>query len=182
MTCIIGLIHDGKIWMGGDSAGASGGRLTVRRDPKIFIKDNKMIMGFTSSFRMGELLQFGLHLPVHYVETYEYMITDFVDAVRECLKRGGFSEKDKEVEKGGEFLVGYKGRLFKISSDYQVEEAVLPYNACGSGEDTAMGVIYALKFLGSNNPEKMIRIALSAASEFCSGVREPFTILSLKEV
>ncbi len=179
MTCIVGLIHDDKIWMGGDSAGANRTRLTVRKDPKVFINGD-MIMGFTSSFRMGELLQYKLRLPIKHqgIDIYKYMVTDFIDAVRECLSKGGYSEKDKEVEKGGEFLVGYKGRLFKIASDYQVGESIHPYDACGSGEDLALGVMFATF---GQDPESRLRTALEAAFEFNPGVRGPFTILYLED-
>ena len=36
MTCIVGLVHGGKVYMGGDSAGVGGYCLTVRADEKVF--------------------------------------------------------------------------------------------------------------------------------------------------
>ena len=44
MTCIVGLRHEGKAWIGGDSAGVGGLELTVRRDPKVF-KNGPMLFG-----------------------------------------------------------------------------------------------------------------------------------------
>ena len=59
MTCIVGILEEnGDIYMGGDSAGASGNTLKIRADEKVFINEN-YIMGFTSSFRMGQLLRYG---------------------------------------------------------------------------------------------------------------------------
>jgi len=57
MTCIVGLIdkESKKIYMGGDSAGVANYSLSVRKDPKVF-KRYGFIFGFTSSFRMGQLL------------------------------------------------------------------------------------------------------------------------------
>ena len=49
MTCIIGLIDNGKVYMGCDSAGVAGLDMYGRADQKIFKVDN-FIMGFTTSF------------------------------------------------------------------------------------------------------------------------------------
>ena len=43
------------------------------------------------------------------------------------------------ISKSGEFLVGVKGRLFKISGDFQVSEH--DYVSCGSGEYHAVGMV-----------------------------------------
>jgi hypothetical protein len=55
MTCIVGLRQGGKVFIGGDSAGISGWDVTVRADPKVFLS-GPYAMGFTSSFRLGQLL------------------------------------------------------------------------------------------------------------------------------
>jgi hypothetical protein len=96
MTCIVGLIDNGKVWMGGDSAGVSGLDVTVRKDPKVF-KNGDFLIGYTSSFRMGQLLRFKFNPPKYYAEQhnndeYQYMCTDFIEAIRICLKAGGYSK------------------------------------------------------------------------------------------
>lgn len=99
MTCIVGLVDKGKVYIGGDSAGVNSfWDLTIRADSKVFI-NGPFIMGFTSSFRMGQLLRYKLKTPSRFKndgtqkEIYEYMVTDFVDAVRQCLKDGGYASK-----------------------------------------------------------------------------------------
>lgn len=57
MTCIVGVTHKGRVYMGGDSAGVSGLDLTVRKDQKVF-RNGEFAIGFTSSFRMGQILQY----------------------------------------------------------------------------------------------------------------------------
>jgi hypothetical protein len=52
MTCIVGLVDGGRVWLGGDSAGVSGWDLTVRADRKVF-RNGPYVMGFTTSFRMA---------------------------------------------------------------------------------------------------------------------------------
>lgn len=179
MTCIAAVTDGKTVWMGGDSAGSNGYDVTVRRDPKVF-RRGEFLMGFTDSFRMGQLLMCKLSPPTprEGQNLYEFMVTDFIDAVRQCFKDGGFARKDSEREKGGTFLVGYRGRLFEVESDYQVGETDDPYDAVGCGEAFAKGVFYALRSMGSMTPSDKIVAALEAAAHHSEGVRGPFTILS----
>ncbi len=174
MTCIVGLVDKNIVYIGGDSAGVAGYSLTVRADEKVFVKDG-FIMGFTSSFRMGQLLQYNLKIPKYHsdVDIFEYMVTDFINAVRECFKGGGFAQKDKEEERAGIFLVGFKGKLFKINFDYQVGVPSLPFDVCGCGTDIALGAMYANVNL---SPKERIIQALEAAEQFSAGVRRPFIV------
>src|SRR3546814_10742010 len=77
MTCIVGLVDDGKVYLGGDSAGVAGWSLTVRKDPKVF-RVGDCIIGFTSSFRMGPLLAHSFQPPKWHddYDVYEYMVRD----------------------------------------------------------------------------------------------------------
>jgi ATP-dependent protease HslVU (ClpYQ) peptidase subunit len=178
MTCIVGLVEGNKIWMGGDCAGVQRLDVRERRDAKVFIKGN-MIFGFCGSFRVGQLLRFSLKIPEHPLGTmpdpYEYMVTRFVDAVRQCLKDGGVAEKSNDVETGGTFLVGYQGRLFRIENDYQVGEVHDPYDAIGCGDAYALGSLFTTDM----EPEDRVKHALITAAHFSGGVRPPFTIKSI---
>ena len=62
MTCIVAWLEDEKICIGGDSAGVAVYNMQIRADEKVF-KNGEMVFGFTSSFRMGQLLRFSLILP-----------------------------------------------------------------------------------------------------------------------
>lgn len=179
MTCIAATVSaDGTITMGGDSAGVAGYFLVKRDDPKVFIKD-KMIFGYTTSFRMGQLIRFKLSIPLHdpKKETYEYMCTDFIEAVRKCFETGGFMKTKESVDEGGNFLVGYKGELFEVESDFQVGKWAFPYAAVGCGAQIALGAMYATV---SDDHRAMVEHALQGAETFNAGVRGPFTILELK--
>lgn len=173
MTCIVGLVHDGKVYMGGDSAGVGGLDLTIRADKKVF-RNGDFLMGFTTSFRMGQLLQYSFRPPQRYPDrdVMAFMVTDFIEAVRNCLRAGGFASKREEAEQGGTFLVGYQGRLFKIDSDYQVGEAAAGYDSCGCGESFAIGAFYASQGVA---PDERILLALRAAEANSAGVAAPFT-------
>jgi ATP-dependent protease HslVU (ClpYQ) peptidase subunit len=188
MTCIVGLISEDKVWMGGDSAGVSGLNITVRKDAKVF-KNGNFLIGYTSSFRMGQLLRFKFNPPAYYAEQYnddpyKYMCTDFIDAIRKCLKDGGYTRIESNEEKGGCFLIGFQNRLFCIDSDFQVGEAIADFDAVGCGEQYAKGSLYSTTELNVDyemelTPEFIIEQALESAVNFSGGVRPPFIIESI---
>jgi hypothetical protein len=151
---------------------------TIRADEKVFINGD-FVMGFCGSFRMGQLLRYSLKPPTHHpdVDFMAYMVNDVVNAVRDCLKTGGYARKEKEAEEAGTFLVGFKGNLFKIDADYQVAQPSLPFDACGCAQDIALGCLYANEHL---QPEQRITQALEAAESFSAAVRRPFVIRKLE--
>jgi len=177
MTCIAGLVHDGNVYLAGDSAGCSGWNLTVRADPKVFASGS-YVMGFTTSFRMGQLLRYAFTPPEpEMTDLHRFMCTAFTDALRQCLKDGGWAGKDKEREEGGTFLVGTHGRLFFVSADYQVGEPADPYAAVGCGDGYALGALHATEG-GRMAPQRRLDAALAAAERFSNGVRGPFAHVS----
>ena len=179
MTCIVGLVHEGVVCIGGDSAGVAGLSLVVRADEKVF-RNGDFLMGFTTSFRMGQLLRYKLYPPRRHPDdrVAKYMVVTFTNAVRECLKAGGYASKKDDVESAGTFLVGYQGRLFKIESDYQVGIPEDGYAAVGSGQDIAQGSLFATQ---GQEPRQRVLTALQAAERFNAGVRGPFHILPESE-
>ena len=178
MTCIVGFVDrkNKKVIMGADSAGVNGLDVTIRRDYKIF-KNNDFVIGCTSSFRMIQLLRFSFNPPkVYDKDIFDYMCTDFISAVRECFRDGGYLQKFQSGdEKGGIFLVAYKDRLFKIENDFQVAETLRGYDACGCGDYYALGSIYTT---AQSDPEQIVLDALKCAENFSGGVREPFILIS----
>ena len=176
MTAIAALVHNKKVYIGGDSAGTDQSfGLSVRADRKVF-RLHDMVFGFAGSYRMGNLLQHSLDIPRHHPddEPHKYMVTDFINAVRDCLKRGGVAIGSDEMVEGvdGDFIVGYRGHIFVVYGDYQVGEPTDPYIAVGSGTDIVLGSLGSTK----GEPKARIRKALELAERHNAGVRGPFHI------
>ena len=175
VTCIVGLEHKGAVWMAGDSAGVAGLDLTVRSDAKVFL-NGPYVMGFTTSFRMGQILRWSFEPPKppkepEYLECF--MATDFVNGVRTTLSAGGYATKKNEAEEGGTFLVGVRGVLWCVDSDFQVGRAEAGYDAVGCGEGYAKGALYATQ---GKSPAHRLQKALEAAEAHSAGVRGPYTV------
>jgi len=179
MTCIAAIVKNNKVWMGADSAGVGSYNLTVRGDKKIFI-NNGYLIGFTSSFRMGQLLRYRFAPPpCPDWDLEKHMTTTFIDEVRKCFKTYGFTKIDNNKEEGGCFLVATQGRLFTVHSDFQIGWGVDQYDAVGCGEDIAKGAINALLAHTSLAPAAIINRALTAAENHSGGVRGPFHFMSI---
>lgn len=179
MTVIVGVVEGDKVWMGGDSAGLTGYGLTVRADQKVF-RNGDFLMGFCGSYRMGQLLRYSFTPPrqPRRSDVYRYMVTTFVDGVRESLKKGGFARKKEDVEEiDGSFMVGYRGRLFMVEEDYQIAEAVDGFAAIGCGQEIAQGALCVTQGM---EPRKRVRAALDAAERYSAGVRRPFAVQVLE--
>lgn len=182
MTCIIGLTENGITYIGGDSLGSNGYSKVSRRDKKVFkLKDtDNAILGCTSSFRMGQLLMYATNLIDKRDEPnidHEYIVTKFIPNVIELFEKGGYSRNKSGEKYGGIFLLGYKDKLYKIESDFQICESFDNYDACGSGESFALGSLKSTEGLNLP-PVERIRLALQTATKFSVGVEPPYYIIN----
>lgn len=177
MTCIAAIADGGNVWMGGDSAGVAGLGVTVRADAKVFT-NGPFVIGFTSSFRMGQLLRYRLHVPEQGKSeaTDRFMVVTFIDSVRSCMDDGGWKHTQYGRDEGGQFLVGYRGCLYQIDSDFQVGVPADQVAAIGCGEDLALGALDALG-MSDLSPKKRIRLALEIAASRSGGVAAPFRVI-----
>jgi ATP-dependent protease HslVU (ClpYQ) peptidase subunit len=184
MTCVVGVRTLQGVYIGGDSASTNdSGLQTILATSKVFYigeESNRMLLGCTTSCRMMQLLHYELQLPAYEagMDVEAYMVTRFVNAVRDCLKTGGFAQKEDEKESGGNFLIGYRGRLFEVQDDYQVSEPTNGYEAVGSGAKFALGSLYATPQL---LPEERIERALQAATYHNAYVKPPYIIHCLSQ-
>lgn len=182
MTCIVGFIDkNNELWMGADSLGSSDSMHTKRKDTKLF-RNGRFLIGYTSSFRMGQLLRFKWIPPEHFLDMpdYTYMCTDVIDSIRDCLKENGYLELENNVETIGTFLIGYNNKLYQINGNLQVAENVDNFNACGSGTYFAMGALNILNDLDLTGEEICLR-ALSTAEKFNPYVGKPFVVKKYSE-
>lgn len=178
MTCIIGFADKDKkkVWIGGDSAGVAGYSIQIRGDVKVF-RNGPFIMGFTTSFRMGQLLHYVFKPPEHPAELDDmaFMVSVFIPAIKKCFKDGGFQKTKEGGERGGSFLVGYRGNLYEVDDDYQVGIMQDNIASVGCGSEVATGAMYGLLNV-KMNPDDRIRKALEITTYLNGGVRAPFVV------
>jgi len=185
MTCIVGLEQDGIIYVGADSAGVDEYTLSIcsRADEKVFLSDDgSYIVGFSGSFRIGQLIRYAMSPPSQKVDQDDmsYIVTDFIDALRTMQKDKGSMKKENELEEhSSSFILGFNGKLYVIESDFSVGRPLENYASVGCGSSIAMGAMYATQH-APYSPEDRIKCALSAAAAYNAGVRPPFHVLKLE--
>ncbi|TGQ19350.1 hypothetical protein [Mesorhizobium sp. M00.F.Ca.ET.217.01.1.1] len=162
MTCIAGLVDNGKVFIGGDSAAYGDDAVEVRANRKVF-RNGEYLIGFTGSFRVGQLLQFatGLPAPKPRSDLLGHIVTELIGPIKQAV--------DKET--AADILIGCRGRLFKVCTDYNVAEYPT-YAAAGQGERYALGRLHGS--LGP--PEQRLVAALAAAEAHSAAVRAPFYV------
>jgi len=175
MTCICALKQGNTIYMVGDSAGAGGGEIYTRKDPKIFQKKGFLI-GSAGSWRDSQIIEFHQNFPpLKEKDIFTYLCSDFVKSLRKCLKKHSHSEGDESFE--GSILLGIGGGIYVIDEDFHVAMNDYPYFSVGSGAQLALGSMFTNIRNGEKNPKKILTDAMDAACEFSLGVRAPYVFL-----
>lgn len=183
MTCIVGLLDNGKAYMGADSLCSNGYTGKVNKNKKLFKLSNQkdILVGYTSSFRMGQLLQYStglfdeLSLLKNEVDE-KYMVNNFIPNVKKLFKDGGYDKNDQ----GGNFLVTFKDKLYEVQCDYSILEPSNGFASVGCGEDFALASLETTKDL-EMNPIDRIKKALECAEKYSVGVGRPFYIINSED-
>lgn len=180
MTCIVALKHNGVVYIGGDSLGSNGHLKVVRNDMKVFKPNKHTVSGFTTSYRMGQLLMYNPTL-FEDINDMKDMVTEFIPRIQELFDDNGYSKTYGNGEKeGGVFLVGIKDELYKVDSDFQIAMTSHNFDACGCGEEFALGSLFTTED-SDLTPEDRILSALVSAETFSTGVQRPFYIINTKD-
>ena len=181
MTCIVGLVDDDVTYLGGDAAASRDGgwTQTIIANPKIFtIGNGEFLLGVAGLPRLAQLMQYAFYPPAHderLMTPTQYMVTAFVDAMRQAVWAGGIEivHSGQEVV-NGHLLIAYRGGLFVVDEAFDIEEAAAPFHAIGSGAQAALGALYATQ--GRDSFER-VTCALDAAEHINTTVRRPFRVL-----
>ncbi|MCK9458760.1 MAG: hypothetical protein M0R80_03910 [Proteobacteria bacterium] len=186
MTCIVGLIENGVVYIGGDSAATDDSSIQTIKGSKVF-KLGEFIFGVSGNPRMSDVLRYNFNIPLPTYDgqdALEYMHQCFIPDLKECLEENGVLIKQDEITSSDAWvLIGYQGRLFVLESYFHVSESALNYNAVGCGMAVALGCLYGLEDspdLEISPQGKLIK-ALRASAQFNCHVRKPFTIISTSD-
>lgn len=177
MTCIVAIKKDNYIYMGGDSAATdmNSGSISIRSHPKIFI-NKSCIIGFSGSFRIGQLLEYSFVPPAHPtgMSDMEYMCTLFVNKLQSTLETHAMlSTENRHMASNQQLLVGYHGVIYEIEEDFNVGVSPHAYNSIGGGSDIAKGSLHTTE-AWDISPTERITAALTAAAEYNTSVKAPF--------
>lgn len=183
MTCIVGVTHENKVYMGADSCGSNLYSWQTVGNNKVF-EVGDFLIGCTTSFRMIDLLTYSLTGVIQRPEDSDdkFVRTTFINSVIDCFKANDFGESGK----GGNFLLGYKGKLYEVQDDFSILNSPAWGASVGSGEQSARGSLWStlpgqIKLNEETalaiDPKQRVFLALSAAEACVPSVRGPFVVL-----
>ncbi len=177
MTCIAGIAQDGKVYIGADSISSNGWTRGITAQRKVF-RVGELLIGACGSIRASNLLQ--QSLSVRAIEENEsaehYLIEGAIEAVRALLKTRGVARVENNVEAGETFLIGFRGQLFRVDTDFQIDTYLNGLAACGAGKDYALAALLALT---DKPPVERIQRALEISAECCALIAPPFYVESI---
>lgn len=189
MTCIIGCFDSNKIYVAGDSAGESDGFGVSRGDTKVFRKktnnDYDLILGFCHSYRYGQLLKYKWDVPKYdeSLDFCDYLHNDFIDSIYELGNENFLDDKNPSNKELGEFIVGFRSKLFIVGEDLQIEEIHPGFGdflCVGCGAEVAYGAMEGMK--GLEPVERLTRSLQIVSKYYSSSVRPPYIIESIRKI
>ena len=173
MSCVVGLIKGDKLFMGSDGrASTNDGEIRPINAEKLFWNDEYLI-GFAGGVRTGQLLK-----PEYFEPPDE--ILKMPNAIMQQLANFGSlaTNEDQISVQNSNILIGFKGKLYEILVDFQMNEVYGDYLAIGSGAPYALGSLYSSKRVRTG--ERRVLMALKAAAEFDGHCGPPYFIESME--
>ena len=188
MTCIIAYKSDNKVYIGGDSIAATSSMKFTSVRSKVFSK-NEIIFGSTTSFRMIQLLEFQVEFDDY--ETFaidnddlcisNWLITHVVENIRTTYKQFGYSTIESNVESGGDTIIAFRDKIFRLCADYSLIEVDEVCMSVGYGNEYALGACLSFDQTQKQtgfSPTQIVQKSLELTTVFCTYVQGPFHILN----
>lgn len=178
MTALIGYADGKTTWIGGDSAAQNGGwaRFSIRERKVWQSQDEDMVIGCCGRWRVTQLLQHGLVLPVPNPSAtpLDYLVLQVIPAIQQLLK--AHDETMKTEQSGTGILIGYRGVVYALDSAFCINAIEPQVVSDGAGGDVAKGAFQA--FLDSGlDPEPAMLKALEIAGKFDLTVDAPYYVV-----
>ena len=171
MTIITGYTDGKNTWLAGDRAASEENNVTCIAKPKVFVKSvegcGEIAIGYASSFRMGQLLEYKFSPPeLRKCSLDHYLNTEFIDEVARVLHENNYASETNNVRLGGTFMLGVMGRVFTVQDDFSVIEGSASFAAIGCGYQYALGAMSALSKHSGSTGEDVAKEGVSAAMKY----------------
>lgn len=159
MSCISGLVYKKKVYIGADSLATSDDDIRKMSTRKIFRKED-YIFGVV-----------GMTFPIQIMNSKKLKTSKNVyttaEIIKELLMEEGCIISDEGMKQlGCNVMIGYKGKIYQLNTDFFLCEFEEPYNSIGSGGAYALGSLYSNIKSNDKNPVDIIKESIECASYF----------------
>lgn len=174
MTCVVGIAHEGVVYIGGDRGASDSDSIISLAQPKVK-SQGEWLYGYAGSLGNGQLLD-NISFPVLKKgdDPYKVIRFDIMPLIKSLIESHGSDKDDNATD----YLIGVKGRLFELSTEdwglVEINEV-----AIGSGGSFALGSLYTTSSFEVALPMYRIEQALNAAIHYSPTCQGPIDILSL---
>lgn len=173
MTCIVGVQHEGQVWLGGDSFVYYDESCVISKVPKVWSAGGMVFGGAGDGAADNALFTWqpprwpGKGNPLSWARRI------LCPSLEEAL---GTLRKWPEVD----MLMGIGGMLLTVDSDLFLAQPADGYTAIGAGREPALGVLYGTDdtAFALVSPRPRIVKALEAAERFTTKVRRPWRVVN----
>jgi len=169
MTVIVGISTDTNVYIGGDRGVSDDNVILSMSRPKI-TKVDGWVFGYAGTLGTGQLLEF-IEFPkiTKASDPYKVLRLDVVEQMKKMYDSFGRDIEDN----GTDWLIGYKNRLFEISSgDWGVLEVSI--SAIGTGSVFALGSLHTSK--NWRDTKKRVHKAIEASIQYSPTCSDPIDI------
>ena len=183
MTCIVGLeCSDGAV-IAGDFCGSDGFTYQTVVPSKVF-KHSKMMFGYTSTFRFGQIIEHimddnSLYPPTEKEETYRWLVKTFVPKIQKVLK-----DEDYNIGDGCNAVLVVNGQVWELQNDFSVLRNDVGLCVVGSGLYHAQSSILTQLLMNHKNSKpsiteavQIVELAYQVTSSFVSSVSSKVQVI-----
>lgn len=195
MTCIIAHTDGVSSFIAGDKLGSNGFTKTVQTEPKVFEKEfiklhddglsrtkEVMALGYTTSFRMGQLLNYNLNLPEQDAsQTFsQYLVLKVIPIIRQMFKEEWGARDASQDVGGGQFIILHNHTIYEVQEDFSVLQPKTRITAVGSGTYHAIAAMQAYIEVENESKKPLherIKSIFKIVSDNVTSVSEEFDVL-----
>lgn len=183
MTCIVAFkTTDNSIILAGDYMASNTHSARRVAMPKVFLKSDNCAIGFTDSFRMGQILEHLWSLPprLEGMTDSEYVFTMLVQSIKETLNSYGYGGKHGLEEQGGNFILVYNDRIYEVQRNFSLLDFDDEVVAVGCGDDAAYGAMHALGKPSDDDVLEYLDKVYSAVNYVTPSVSAEYTFILME--
>jgi hypothetical protein len=169
MTCIVGIVDEGIVYIGGERSIGDDSSILSSPVSKVGMRD-QWVYGYSGTIGIGQLMDI-ITLPRAEGADFKTIKTKIVPALSVAIDNYSREAADHDTQ----WLIGINGRLYELSaSDWGVVE--VHHTAIGAGTQYALGSIYTSI---CNPPDVRVRMAIEAAITYSPSCQGPIDIVSV---
>jgi len=184
MTCIVGYVKGGDVYMGADSfVGGEWSRYQTA-EPKVRVLAvpglrHPVLVAVTGLLRIKTILDH-MSMPAMIADQRRWVDEIFIDALRQAMWAAGYikwEDGQEQMPEPNVLLMGFGGHLYSIENNFQVLQVAQPYLAEGAGMFHAEGAMAAMESIKPViAPKRRVELALRAAAAHSPYVAPPYAI------